>query len=699
MESGVMSTRQIPTKALVAGAVSADLIDYSSQESGKKLMANNVIDEEVISQAKKVERMAELITLLNKYRNSYYNESESPVSDFEYDQLYDKLVELEDDTGVVLPNSPTHTVGYKIKSDFARVKHSHKMLSLDKTKKASDIVKFLCNMPAVAMAKMDGLTCSLRYVDHHFVSAETRGDGIEGQDITQNAEVIRNIPKYIPKGGEVVVDGEVIVDLDTFKLMNSALNESEQFRHPRNYASGSILLQDKNVSRDRGLKFIAWKAIKGFEDTDSFTQRLQDMFDCGFEIVPYISCPFTSEDSVNLAVETIKKLAKDLGKYPIDGLVFGFDSVSYGDSLGETSHHLRSQMAFKFYDELHPTKLIDIEWTIGKSGVITPTAVFEPVDIEGTIVQRASLHNISNIKKLGLRNHCTVYVYRANQVIPQIDMCDDDGDSDIEAPTVCPVCGALTKIKNDGISEFIYCSNEKCEGILLARFENYVSKKAADIDGLSEATLKVLIKSGYIKQFKDLYHLSDYANELKKVDGFGEGSVNALLEAIDKSRTMSVDRYITAMGIDGVGASVAKTISKKFKGDYKKFKNAIESGYNFANISGIGAVTNSSIYKWFTIDTLAEGLEDELNIGSVENSATAADGKMSGKKFCITGTFSKKRDELVKLLEAQGGEFVSSVSKKTDILFVGADAGSKLDKAKSLGVRIVPEEEMGEFLS
>ena len=653
--------------------------------------------EEVISQAKKVSRMAELITLLNQYRNSYYNESESPVSDFEYDQLYDKLVELEADTGITLPNSPTSTVGYKIKGDFARVKHSHKMLSLDKTKKASDIVAFLGGRDAIAMAKMDGLTCSLRYIDHYFVSAETRGDGIEGQDITQNAEVISNIPKYIPISGEVVVDGEVIVDLDTFNKVNSSLNESEQFRHPRNYASGSILLQDKFLSKARQLKFVAWKNIKGMEDINSFTERLQRLASCGFDIVPYISYKFTTEDSVNNAVDSIKKLAKDLGKYPIDGLVFGFDDIAYGDSLGETSHHVRSQMAFKFYDELHPTKLIDIEWTVGKSGVITPTAVFEPVDIEGTIVQRASLHNLSNIKKLGLRNHCTVYVYRANQVIPQIDMCDDDGDSDIEVPTVCPVCGSLAKIKNDGTSEFIYCSNKDCDGVILARFENYVGKKAADIDGLSEATLKVLLKEGYIKQFKDLYHLSDSSARLVQMDGFGEDSINALLGAIEDSRNMTLDRYITAMGIDGVGPSVAKTISKKFHGDVDKFKAALDSGYNFTNISGIGVVTNSSIYKWYVTDTLSENLISELNFANRD--FREGTGKLSGKKFCITGTFAKKRDELVELLEKQGGEFVSSVSKKTDILFAGENAGSKLEKAKSLGVQIVSEEEMQDYLN
>ena len=374
----------------------------------------------------KIERIKHLVEQLNHYRNEYYNNQNSEISDFEYDQLFDELSTLEQETGFIMTTSPTQTVGYEVKSELTKVKHNHLMLSLDKTKDINDVVKFLDSRDGVVMAKMDGLTCSLRYINGELVSAETRGDGETGEDILHCAKTIKNIPLHINCKDEVIVDGEVIISYDDFDKINATLPENEKYKHPRNLASGSIRQLDSTIAAQRNMQFIAWKLIKGSNE-NSFWERLSFMSKLGFSTVAAglvqkkDMCHEYYTASIEGIIDIIKDMAKDAG-YPIDGCVIGYDDVAYGDSLGATGHHLRSQIAYKFYDELYETKLLDVEWTMGKTGVLTPTAVFEPTIIDGTTVERASLHNVSVMKNLFGQPYVgqKMYVYKANCIIPSV---------------------------------------------------------------------------------------------------------------------------------------------------------------------------------------------------------------------------------------------------------------------------------------
>ena len=370
----------------------------------------------------KIERIKELVELLNHYRNEYYNNSNSEISDFEYDRLFDELHGLESKTGFIMASSPTQTVGYEVKSELTKVKHNHPMLSLDKTKSVDDIIKFLGNQDGICMAKMDGLTCSLRYVNGELVSAETRGDGETGEDILHCAKTIKNIPLKIECLDELIVDGEVIISYDDFEKINATLPEDKRYKHPRNLASGSIRQLDSSVAAQRNMQFVAWKLVKG-SDNNSFGHRLKFMADLGFTIVAHGYIRKNDRKCVIEAiVDQLKNMAKDVG-YPIDGCVFGYDDVAYGESLGATGHHLRSQIEFKFYDESYDTKLMRIDWTMGKTGVLTPVAVFEQVEIDGTIVEKASLHNISVMQSiLGKRPYKgqKIWVQKSNMIIPQV---------------------------------------------------------------------------------------------------------------------------------------------------------------------------------------------------------------------------------------------------------------------------------------
>ena len=644
----------------------------------------------------KIDRIKDLVELLNHYRNEYYNNSRSEISDFEYDQLFDELVKLETETGFIMAVSPTQTVGYEVKSELNKVKHNHPMLSLDKTKNVDDVIKFLGGKDGVIMAKMDGLTCSLRYLNGELVSAETRGNGEIGEDILHCAKTIKNIPLKIKFTDEVIIDGEVIITYDDFEKINSTLTDDQKYKHPRNLASGSIRQLDSNVAAHRNMKFIAWKFVKGYNN-NSFVQRWMLMNKLGFDTTPLMSLPtvFQEKEQIQTAIEQIKMWSKK-EEYPIDGCVFGYDDIAYGESLGATGHHLRSQLAFKFYDELYPTKLQYIDWTIGKSAQLTPTAVFDAVEIDGAEITRASLHNISIIKNLGLANGCTVNVFKANQIIPQIDSCESDGNGEIEIPTTCPICGAATSIKKDNESEVLVCTNSECVGKKLAQFVHFVSKKGMDIKGLSEATLQDLISHGFIHNFKDIYHLSEYQNDIAQLDGFGKKSVEKLLKSIEDSRNVKLENFITALGIPNIGSSAAKTISAYMNGHFNLFIEYVAAEFDFTKLDDFGSIMNNSIYDYMRENfEMVEDLAAEMNF-IIEEKST--DNSLEGLKFCITGSFSQSRDGLKKQLESKGAKFVSSVSKNIDILFAGEKAGSKLTKAQQLGVRVANEDELMNML-
>ena len=657
----------------------------------------------------KIDRIKELVELLNHYRNEYYNNSRSEISDFEYDQLFDELVRLESETGFIMAVSPTQTVGYEVKSELNKVKHNHPMLSLDKTKSVDDVITFLNSKDGVVMAKMDGLTCSLRYLNGQLVSAETRGNGEIGEDILHCAKTIKNIPLRIECLDEVIVDGEVIIPYDEFERINSTLPDDKKYKNPRNLASGSIRQLDSEIAAKRGMQFIAWKLVKGwmsctntrhYMSKNLFKDRLWLLDRLGFDVVSWIEIPahVISNNFIQNNINLIKKLSLE-ASHPIDGCVFSYDDIAYGDSLGATGHHLRSQLAFKFYDELYPTRLQYIDWTIGKSAQLTPTAVFETVEIDGADVSRASLHNISIIKNLGLTNGCTVNVFKANQIIPQIDSCENDGNGDIEIPTTCPICGGTTAIKKDNESEVLICTNSECAGQKLAQFTHFVSKKGMDIKNLSEATLQDLISHEFIHNFKDIYHLSDHKAQLIHLDGFGKKSVEKLLKSIEDSRSVKLENFIAALGIPNIGLSAAKTIANycggKFSnGGFSKFIESVAAEFNFTKLNDFGAIMNNSIYDYMRENfEMVEELAEEMNFIVVEKE-TISDNAFTGKSICVTGKLNHfTRDSINEKIVSLGAKVVGSVSKKTDYLITNESSGSsKYKKAIELNIPIINEE-------
>ena len=639
----------------------------------------------------------ELISLLNKYRDAYYNESKSLISDYEYDKLYDELERLEKETGIVMSNSPTQTVGYEVKSKFEKVKHNHPMLSLDKTKSEADLIKFLGNRIGVLMLKMDGLTVTLRYVDGKLQSAETRGNGETGEDILHNAKVFSNIPLYIDYLGELIVDGEAIIDSKTFKKINSELSPENQYKNQRNLASGSVRQLDSSVAAHRNIKFIAWKCVKGFENNNDFRDKLICLSDLGFEIVPLYCMSHLTNEGLDWYIDALKEEAQQFG-YPIDGLVLTYNDVAYGESLGMTGHHPKHSIAYKFYDEENVTKLLDVEWSMGKTGDLCPVAIFEPVEIDGSTVSRASLHNISICKNLQIGMGDEITVYKANAIIPQI--ADNLTRSDtLKIPKTCPICGSQTEIVKDNATEVLRCTNPGCKGKLLGQLVNYVSRKGANIEGLSEESLSKFISWGWIDNVPDVYKLPEHFEELKNKEGFGEKSVGKLADALEKSKKIELRNFITALSIPGIGPSQAQVLANYF-GTWERLAEAGVGDFDFSQIDGFGEITNENIHSWFRSVWIPN--EKSWEIVTVLPSENTTVNKLSSKIFVITGTLNhfKSRDEAKEKIESLGGKVAGSVSKKTFAL-VNNDVesnSSKNKKAKELGVRIISEDELLKML-
>lgn len=631
----------------------------------------------------KIDKIKELTELLNKASDSYYNTGDTIMEDHEFDTLLEELRSLEQETGFVMATSPTHKVGYEVKSELQKVTHNHPMLSLAKTKDWNEFIVHFGSKDVIGMLKMDGLTCSLRYVNGELISAETRGNGEIGEDIFHNIKTVKTVPQKIPYKDELIVDGEIICTYQDFEPF------STEYKNPRNFASGSIRLLDSNECAKRPLTFVAWNVIKGFDNENSFLRKLVLIDKLGFTVVPWTSS--FDWDAKEFLVNKAKKLG-----YPIDGLVGRFGDIKYGESLGATSHHSNAAYAFKFYDELTETTLRDVEWTLGRTSVLTPTAVFDSVDIDGSSVSRASLHNISIMKNLGLTKNCTIKVFKANQIIPQVDSADKDGDAPIEIPTKCPVCGGATSIKQDNESEVLVCTNPDCAGKKLARFTHFVSRKCMNIGNLSERTLELLISNNLIKNFRDIYHLKEHVGKLCTLDGMGKKSVENLLNSIEKSRDVKLENFIAALGIPNIGLSAAKAISKKFNGSHYDFILALSNdNYDFSQIDDFGEITNKSLHDWWhSKDPMVELLPMEVNF-IVED--TGSNANLDGKSFCITGglTHYTNRDALVKTIEDNGGKYVSSVSKKTDYLINNdkTSTSGKNKKAMDLNIPIISEED------
>lgn len=643
--------------------------------------------------------MRQLVNKLNHYRDQYYNNNISEIEDSEYDKLFDELKNLEKEEGIVYSDSPTQTVGYQVQSKLKKVTHSHPMLSLAKSTDLNEIEKFINGKFVVFMLKCDGLTCSIHYKDGKLISAETRGDGTVGEDITNNIKMVSNVPLTIPVKGSVTVDGEIIVKWDAFKKMNEGILEGEDFSHPRNYASGSIRQLDTKITKDRQLSFIAWKLIEAPLFSKHFKENLNLITAMGFEVVPWRTYKDTSIEKLPEIFSLMYYGVAKEHNIPVDGLVLAYDDIEYGESLGATAHHLNSQFAWKREMENVETTLRDVEWNIGKSGMVAPTAVFDPIDLGGAITTRATLHNVSIIKglKLGIGDRITVA--RMNEVIPKVTSNITQSDN-LKIPIVCPCCGdKLEHRVSDSGAETLWCVNPNCPEKMLSKFVQFVSKPAMNIDGLSEATLKRFIDAGYITRFADIYHLSNFKREIVKMEGFGAKSYEKLINSIEKSRNVKLENYLVALSIPNIGKSAAKTISKYFNGDYSKLAEALRNNFDFTQLDDFGEIMNQSLYNWWKKETnLEDNLVTELHFIVEEKKEVAQNDFWKDKRFCVTGSFNVSRDKIVEKIEAQGGIFVSSVSKKLDLLIVGEKAGSKLKKAQDLGIKILTQEDLKNVL-
>lgn len=655
-----------------------------------------------------VNRIKELVSLLNEYRDAYYNQQNPIVSDREYDDLYDELDKLEYVTGFIMANSPTNTVGYEVKSELQKVKHSHPMLSLDKTKDVHELIKFAGEQDCILSCKMDGLTILLTYDNGVLIKAETRGNGEIGEDVTHNAKVFENIPLTIPNTNHIEIEGEAIITYKDFEKINAALPEDSKYKNPRNLASGSVRQLDSSIAKNRHLKFIAWKLPEGERN---FNEGLEFIRSIGFDVVPYIKiCKYDTLIDYERYIYDLKKRAEEMS-YPIDGLVMTYNSIEYGKALGMTGHHPKHSIAFKFYDEEVESKLLSIDWTMGKTGVLTPTAVFEPVEIDGTTVERASLHNVSILTDLELSVGDTISVYKANQIIPQIKenlsaihRHNQAGIGQMEyvfIPAICPICGGSTSIKKDNDSEVLVCNNPNCRGKLLGKLSHFVSKNAMDISGLSEATLEKMIENGYVESFIDIYELKNgFYDDVVAMEGFGKKSADKLMAAIEQSKNTTLSRFIYALCIPMIGRTASKTISKYFNDDFIRFYNEGLSNedFNWSDLDDFGTAMTDSIREYSTIDNLEMIWELSTYLEFEKPESTATNNSLDGKVFVITGSLNTfdNRDAAKDMIESCGGKVAGSVSKKTDYL-VNNDilsTSGKNKKAKELNIPIITEEEL-----
>ena len=662
----------------------------------------------------KINRIKFLVHQLNYYRNQYYNNSVSAISDQEYDEMFDELQELEQTAGFIMSNSPTQTVGYDVVSELQKVKHSHPMLSLSKTKSLEELNQFVGGRPAVISCKLDGLTVLLTYEDGELVQAETRGNGELGELITHNAKVFDNIPLHIDQPGHFEVEGEAIITYEDFEHINAGLREDQKYKNPRNLASGSVRQLDSSIASTRHLKFIAWKVPEDAEH-ETMNERLDYADALGFDVVPWFL--ITKIENENL-INILKECAKQLG-YPIDGMVVTYDDIKYGESLGMTGHHPKHSIAFKFYDETVETELIDIEWTMGKTGVLTPVAVFKPVEIDGTTVERANLHNLSVMMRMtnnkpwykGIK----IFVYKANMIIPQVANViyeNSDNDDILEIPDVCPICRMETGQFTENRSTVLMCTNPNCKGKLLGVLKTFCSKQAHDIKGLSEATLELMINNGYLNGIRDLFYLKNYKTELTRIPGLGAKKVDGILKSIEDCRKTTLSKFICGLSIPLFGVNACKEIERyetnkaKERGmetAWNAFWDDIENRRCLSNsIDGFGRIMDDSFHTYMDANiNFVRELSTEFVFDSISN-ALSGDNSLNGKKICITGSLSifKNRDELVKDIESHGGKVVSSVSSKTDYLLTNdKDSGSsKNQKAKELNIPIISEVEYRDMI-
>ena len=639
---------------------------------------------------------------LNKASEAYYNTGQPIMSDAEFDNKLEELRQWEEETGIVLSNSPTHNVGAIVLDNIKKVTHESPMLSLAKCHSAEEVEQFAKGHTLVGSVKLDGLTCRLIYKDGELIRAESRGNGTIGNIITDHVKQFLNIPLHINKEGTYVIDGEALIKTDDFE----ELNKNDEYKTPRNLASGTLGGLDTSVVKNRKLRWYAWEVVEGSKYPESFASSLMEANDLGFETVPFANLKW-AELNIQEAIDFFLDEAKK-ENLPQDGVVFKFEDVEYGKSLGSTSHHFNNGIAFKVFNESVESELINIEYTMGKTGTLTPTAVFKPIEIEDTMVERASLHNISVMKEIMGRpwvgQH--VGVIKSNLIIPQIRWAEQDDEytkNYIDIPHMCPICGQSTKIIKDNNSEVLVCANDNCKGKLLGKLSHAVSRDALNVDGLSEATIEKFINLGWLNSIQDIYHLSDHENKMKTMDGFGKRSVEKLLNSIEKSRKTSLERFLYSLSIPLLGKSASMMIADSVDYDFDIFidEMTIKGAEYFRYLPGIGDSLISSLnayWKNHCSDILQ--LANEFTFETQKSIMSETTNELENKTFVITGSVNhyQNRDALKADIEAHGGKVVGSVSSKVNYLINNDinSTSSKNKKAKSLNIPIISEDE---FLS
>ena len=643
-------------------------------------------------------RIKELVEILNKAAKSYYVDAVEIMPNIEYDKLYDELVKLEEETNVVLSNSPTQNVGYETASELPKKAHESPMLSLDKTKSVTELEDWLGDNEALLSWKMDGLTIVLTYRGGELVEAVTRGNGIIGEVITNNAKNFQNVPLKIEYKGELILRGEAVIKYSDFKRINESISDADaKYKNPRNLCSGSVRQLNPAVTRERKVYFNVFNVVKAddIEFENSKAKQFEWAKNEGFDVVEY---KFTNRASLANDIAEFESRIAD-NDIPSDGLVLLLDDIALGERLGSTAKFPRNAMAFKWSDERQTTKLKYIEWSPSRTGLINPVAVFESVELEGTTVSRASLHNVSIFEELMLGVGDEISVYKANMIIPQVYENLTKSNTE-KVPKICPACGKDTTIKKDNESKVLLCTNPDCQVKHIKQYALMASRDALNIDGLSESTLEKFLSKGFIKSDSDLFHLDKFKDEIINMDGFGKRSYEKLIAALDEAKNTTVSRFLYSLGISGIGSANAKMIAKYFDNDIDRIISASKD--DLLEIEGIGEVLANSIADFFRSEKNIENIESLRKILKFEKEESVGGDKLSGMVCVITGSLQhfSNRNELKELIEKNGGKVSGSVSSKTNYLINNdtASNSSKNKKAKELGVEIISEEDFLKLL-
>ena len=648
---------------------------------------------------KKLERINELVKKLNEAAKAYYQGEKEIMTNFEYDALYDELTALEKETGVVLASSPTVNVGYEVLSELPKERHEKPMLSLDKTKDVEALKEWMGSQPAILSWKLDGLTIVLTYQNGKLAKAVTRGNGEVGEVITNNARVFKNVPLGIAYQGELVLRGEAVITYSDFYKINKEIeNPDEKYKNPRNLCSGSVRQLNNEITAKRNVNFFAFSLVKadGIDFENSHENQMRWLKNQGFDVVEY---EMVTADTVE---ESVRSFAGKIesNDFPSDGLVLIYDDIAYGESLGRTAKFPRNAKAFKWADEIKETILKEIEWSPSRTGLINPVAIFEPVELEGTTVSRASVHNISVMEGLELGIGDTIEVYKANMIIPQI--AENKTRSGLtEIPCVCPTCGGATEVRQVADAKALYCTNPDCQAKKIKSFTLFVSRDAMNMEGLSEATLEKFIAKGFIHEFADLFRLERFADEIKEMEGFGEKSCKNLLASAEKARNTTLPRVIYGLGIQNIGVANAKMLAKQFHYNIEELQNA--SAEELSGIDGIGEVIAKSIEEYFRSEKNQQIIANLLKEIAIEKPEENTNAQIfEGMNFVITGSVEHfaNRNEVKAVIEARGGKVTGSVTSKTNYLINNdtTSNSSKNKKAKELNIPIISEEDFLKML-